>query len=122
MTLQITNKQDYILVQPSAGVNFWEIIEALGKLFAMDEFPPKSDIWVFREGPVRILYDDFYKIKNLLAEHFPERIKGHKTAMVVETGFLSGIAESYADIAKELDVQVRVFSDLKSAKDWLKVG
>jgi hypothetical protein len=32
MTLRVTNMPDFILVQPSAGVDFWEIVEALGKL------------------------------------------------------------------------------------------
>jgi hypothetical protein len=69
-----------------------------------------------------LLYDDLYKLKDLVAEHFPKNLKGHKTALVTETGFIAGLAETYAGIAKELDVEVRVFSDLNSAKEWIKTA
>ena len=36
--MKITNEKDYILVEPSEGIDFWEIIEGIGKLFTMDGF------------------------------------------------------------------------------------
>ena len=118
--MKITIEKDYILVEPSAGVDFWEIIEGIGKLFKSDEFPQKNDIWKFREGPLSFQYGDIYKIKDFVFQYYPQNRNGHKTAIVVENGFQAGIAKEFANIVKELPAEIEVFFDLKAAKEWVK--
>ena len=120
MSLKITAKHDYILVEPSAGVDYWEILEGISKLFSMPEFEDNNDIWVFREGQVKILYSDLYKVKDSVKELYPADSNGSKTAIVAETGIQQSLATLYSDIGKDLPREIKVFSDLKSAEDWIK--
>ena len=120
MPLKITAKQDYILVEPSAGMDYWEILEGISKLFSMPEFKDKNDIWVFREGQVKMLYTDLYEVKDSVKEIYPADSNGSKTAIVAETGIQHSLAKLYSDIGKNLPREIKVFSDLKSAKDWIK--
>jgi hypothetical protein len=41
MPLNITNNDDYILVESSMGMDFWEIMEGVSKLFQIPEFKKK---------------------------------------------------------------------------------
>jgi hypothetical protein len=118
--MKITKEKDYVLVEPSEGIDFWEIIEGIGKLFTMDGFPRKNDIWKFREGPLSFLYEDIYKIKDFVANYYPKDWNGHKTAIIVENGFQAGLAKEYVNIAKDLPIETKVFSNIESAEEWIK--
>ncbi len=120
MELDITNKDDYILVGPAKGIDFWGIMAALSKLFSMPEFKDKNDIWVFRHGQVKMLYTDLHKIKESAEKLYPKDSKGTKTAIVVDSGIQHSLAVLYSDIGKDLPREIRAFSDLKSAEDWIK--
>ena len=120
MEPKITVKKDYILVEPPKGVDYWQIYEEVGKLLARDDFPQKNDIWVFHEGPLLFLYEHLYKLKDFVADHYPKDFKGHKTAIVVETGIQTGLAEEYTRIVENLPFEIKVFSDIRSAEDWIK--
>ena len=86
MPLNITNTGDYIIAEFSKGMDYWEIMEGIPKLFSMPEFKDKNDIWVFRNGRLKILYSDLYTIKDSIEKFYPEDSKGKKTAIVTETG------------------------------------
>lgn len=120
MSLKITANQDYILVEPSAGLDYWEILEGISKVFSMPDFKYKNDVWVFREGQVKIQYTDLYKVKDSVRVLYPKDSIGSKTAIVAETGIQQSLAKLYSGIGKDLPREIRVFSDLKSATDWIK--
>ena len=84
------------------------------------EFQDKNDIWLFRDGQLAIMYSDLYSIKELVEKVYPAESKGKKTAIVTQTGVQHSLATLYSDLAKDLPREVKVFSDLKSAKDWIK--
>lgn len=119
MDVKISIQTDYILVEPPKGLNYWDLLEGLAKIVNLAEYGEKNDIWVFRDGPVMLTYDDFYKIRDLINEHYPKNVKRHKTALVVETGFQLGLAESFIEIGKELPFETKVFSKIQSAVDWV---
>ena len=119
MAAKIINKKDYILVQPQE-LDYWEIFESLGKLFKKPEYLEKSVIWIFREGQLKLTYDDLYKIKAFVNKHYPENAKpDKKVAIVVETGLHTAMAKDYASIIGSPAPEFRVFSDLASAEDWI---
>jgi hypothetical protein len=45
--IEVSEEKGYILVKPPKGINFWEILTAIGKLLPQDGFLDKHDIWVF---------------------------------------------------------------------------
>ena len=119
MTDTITIKDDYILVEPREA-EFWEIWETLGRLFQMPEYPDKDVIWFFNPGPLKIAYDELYKIKDFLKENYPENAKPHKkVAIVVSTGLHAAMATEYTRIVEGLPVEFKVFSDLDAAEKWI---
>ena len=120
MELDITNKDDYILVGPAKGIDFLGIMAAISKLFSMPEFKDKNDIWIFRHGQVEMLYTDLHKIKESAEKLYPKDSKGTKTAIVADSGIQHSLAVLYSDIGKDLPREIRAFSDLKSAEDWIK--
>lgn len=119
MSAKITLKNTFILVEPQT-IEYWEIIEALGILFKMPEYLEMNTIWKFPDDRIKDTYDQLYKIRDVIAEHFPKSSKqNNKTAIVVKTGLQEGLADSYSKIVKDLPFEVGVFSDLKSAEDWI---
>jgi hypothetical protein len=120
MTLEITDKNDYILVEPSEGMDYWEILEAIPALFLMPQFKDKDDIWVFSKGQMKIHYSDLHTLKGVAKKLHPEESNGRKTAIVTETGSQQALASIYSDIGKDLPREIKVFSDLKLAEDWIK--
>ena len=119
MSLKLTNNIDYILVELSTGMDYWEIIEGIAKLFSIPEFMNKNDIWLFRSGQIKMAYTDLYAIKSLVKKKCPKNTKGSKTAIVTKNDFQQTYATLYSDICKNLQREIRVFSKLESAKDWI---
>ena len=117
--LKITTREDHILVEPSKGIVYWEVVFGLSKLLSMPEFHDRNDVWVFRKGKMDIAFSDLYKIKEYVKQNCPKTVKEKKTAIVVETGMQRSLAELYAEIEEELPHEIRVFSDFKSAEEWI---
>lgn len=120
MTLEITDKEDYLLVEPSEGMDYWEILEAIPAVFLMPQFKDRDDIWVFRKGQMKIHYSDLNTLKGVAEKLHPEESNGRKTAIVTETGSQQALASIYSDIGKDLPREIKIFSDLKLAEDWIK--
>jgi len=119
MSLKLTKKNNYILVEPPKGMDYWEIVEAISELFSMPEFKNRNDIWAFRSGQLKMSYADLYEMKNLTLKICPKNLKGTKTAIVVENGIQKSLATLYLDICKDIPRMIRVFSDFNSARDWI---
>ena len=118
MTPKLTIKKDYILIEPQEN-EYWEIWEAIGRLLKIPEYPDKNVIWVFHGGPIDLVYDDLYKLKDFINENYPENATRSKPAMVVVSGLHASLAESFAQIAKDLPYEIKVFTDLQSAEEWI---
>jgi hypothetical protein len=56
MSVKIINKKDYILVELQT-IEYWEIMEALGRLFKMPEYLEKNTIWVSSAERLNLSYD-----------------------------------------------------------------
>ena len=119
MSLKINSTDEYIIVEFSKGMDFWEIMEGIHKICSMPGFKDKNDIWVFRDGQLIILYADLYDLKNWVEKFYPKVPKAQKTAIVTATGIQHSLATLYSDICQDLPRKIRVFSDLKSAEDWV---
>lgn len=119
MSLKFTNNSNFILVELLTGMDYWEIIEGIAKLFSMPEFKNKNDIWVFASGQIKMAHTDLYKIKSLVKKNCPKDFNATKTAIVVKNDFQQTYATLYSNICKDLQHEIRVFSELESAKDWI---
>jgi hypothetical protein len=64
-------------------------------------------------------YTDLYLIKGLVEEICPKNSKGTKTAIVAENGLQQSLGTLYSDMCKDLQREIRVFSDFKSAENWI---
>ena len=100
-------------------MDYWEIMEGIPKLISMSEFKNKNNIWVFRSDQIKMSFADLHKIKNLVEKICPKNSKGTKTAIVVKNDFQQTYGKLYSDIGKDLQREIRVFSDLKSAENWI---
>lgn len=120
MPAKITNTKEYILIEPLEA-EYWVIWEAIGRLLKMPEYAEKNAIWVFSEGPLKTTFDDLYKLKDLVIQNYPEKSKpDRKIAIVAETGLYRALAEEYTEIKGGPKIEFKVFSDLKSAENWIK--
>jgi hypothetical protein len=120
MAPEITVKNDYILIKPRAGADFWEIQRGIARLFYVPEIPKKNRIWLFREDPQKLTADDLYKIRDILKENYPEDSGINKTAIVVESELQSELAEAFARIIEDMPHEFRLFSNLAEAESWVK--
>ena len=119
MSLKFTNYNDFIIIESSTGMDFLEILEGLPQLLLMPEFEYKNDIWVFGSGQIKMSYTDLYTIKDLVEKTCSKNFAGAKTAIVAENGFQQSLGKLYSDICKDLGREIRVFSELESAKEWI---
>ena len=120
MPPEITIKRDYILIEPKAGVDLREIQQGVARLFYVKGIPEQNRIWVFPEGPLNVSYDDLHRLKKITKENYPENSRINKTALVVQPGAQSDLAEAFAEIAEDLPQTFRVFSSLAEAEEWVK--
>jgi len=120
MSPEITINKDYNLVELKEGINYREIRRAVARLFYVSGIPEKNGIWVFREGQEKFSYDDLYRLRDIIKENYPKDVKINKTAIVVESGFQSSMAETFRQIAEDLPFEIRVFSDFQAAENWVK--
>ena len=119
MAAKITLKKSYILVEPQS-IDYWELIEALGRLFKMPEYLEMNTIWDFPDDRINATYDELYKLKDFIADYYPKGSKrDNKTAIVVKTGLQDSMADSYSKIVEDLPFEAGVFTDLKSAEEWI---
>ena len=118
--IEIIPKEDYILVKPPEGVDYWKIYETIGKLVQMPEYKNKNDIWQFREGRINLKFTEFYTLKEFSLESIPKNARGKKTAIVVSTGFQRGLAEQFVAVGEKYAREIRIFSDFKEAENWVK--
>ena len=116
---QITIKKDYILVEPRE-YELHAILGCIADLFAMPENLEMNVIWVFKGGFSKIAFDELYKIRDFVKENVPENENPDKrTAVIIESGFLSAMAHIFSRISVNLSLNYKVFSDLPSAEKWL---
>jgi hypothetical protein len=120
MSPKINIKKDYILIEPKAGTDFREIQRGIARLFYAEGIPPQNRIWVFRPGRENLSYDDLNRLKYILQEYAPPSARINKTALVVESGLQTSLAEAFIKIAADLPQKFRVFSNLTDAEDWVK--
>jgi hypothetical protein len=120
MSPKITIKKDYILIEPQEGTDFREIQRGIARLFYVEGIPEQNRIWIFREGRKNLSHDDLVKLKDIIKEYYPPDARINKTALVVETGLQTSLAESFTRIAADLPQKFRVFSNLADAEDWVK--
>ena len=119
MESMITIKKDYILVEIRERA-FLEITALLGHLFKTHDYLNKDAIWLFRQGLLQMNYEDLYKIKDFIIEHYPDNAKRDKrVALVAETGFDAAMATEYVRIVEGLPLDFRVFSDFNAAEEWI---
>ncbi|UCE56769.1 MAG: hypothetical protein JSV31_15375 [Desulfobacterales bacterium] len=119
MAPEITINKDYILVELKEGIDYREIRRGVARLFYTSGMPEKNGIWVLREGPEKFSYDDLHKLRDIIKENYPKDVTINKTAIVVESGFQSSMAKSFRQIAEDLPFEIRVFTDLQAAEDWI---
>lgn len=120
MSPEITLKADYILIEPKEGIDFREIKQGIARLFYVKELPEQNRIWLFRQGPQNLSHADLHKLKDIIKENYPKDSRIYKTALVVESGAQSDLAEAFAKIAAGLPQTFKVFSNLADAEQWVK--
>jgi hypothetical protein len=120
MSPEITIKKDYILIEPKEGTVLREIQRGVARLFYVEGIPEQNRIWVFRESPENLAYDDLNKLKAIIKENYPADARINKTAIEVKSGLQTSLAESFTKIAADLPQQFKVFSNLTDAEDWVK--
>ena len=120
MPPKITIKKDYILIEPKAGIDLREIQQGVARLFYVKEIPEQNRIWVFREGPENMSYDDLPKLKEIIKLNYPKDSRINKTALVMKPGAQTALAEAFAKIAEDLPQTIRVFTSLADAEAWVK--
>ena len=120
MEPKVTDNKDYILIEHQES-EFWEILRTIGRLFQIPEYPNKNVIWVFRKGSLKTTYEELFKLKDLIKNKLPDNINpDRKAAIVVETGLQTAMATEYLKIVEDLPGEFKIFSDLRSAKNWIK--
>ena len=119
MESKITVRKDHILVEPQEA-ELWEILRSLGELFRIPEHRNTNVIWVFRDGSLKVTFDDLYKIKKIARDKLPKNYRpDRKIAIVVETPFQKALASVYSRIEADIPVEFEVFSDLSTAENWI---
>ncbi len=60
MAFEISEKDGCVRLEFFDGFDYWEILEAIGRLMAWPDSAHKNDMWIFRAGRMNITYDDLF--------------------------------------------------------------
>ena len=120
MSLKITFKKDYIILEPEAGTDFRQIRAGLARLYYVPGLPDKNRLWLFRDGPVNIDDQDLQGLKDFIKENYPPEAKLNKTAIVIESEFQANMAAAFKKLVSDLPFEINVFTDLQTAQGWLE--
>jgi hypothetical protein len=119
MSITSVKKGDYVLVELPTGMDYCEIIERIDSLFPMPDFKHKDSIWVCGTDQVSMAYTDIYEIKDFAIKRCPNDLKGIRTAIVVRNCFQESLAALFCVICDDLPIEIRVFSEIESATEWI---
>ena len=122
MSSKVTIEQEksYMLVEPVAGGDIWDLFECFGRAFQMPEHPDINAIWVIPDGPLTVNFEDLYKVREMLLKNYPKNAKpNRKVAIVVQTGLLTAMANEYIRIVEDLPIEFQVFPELSKAEQWI---
>jgi hypothetical protein len=53
----------------------------------MSEFKDKNDVWVFKDGQLKMLFTDLYSIKDSVKKLYPQDSKGKKPPLSLKPVF-----------------------------------
>ena len=116
----IEQKKSYMLVEPVAGGDIWDLFECFGRAFQMPEHPDINAIWVIPDGPLTVNFEDLYEVREMLMKNYPKNAKpNRKVAIVVQTGLLTAMANEYIRIVEDLPIEFQVFPELSKAEQWI---
>lgn len=116
---EIRETESYIMVSATGACDLKEILTTIEQEFAMASFPRLNDIWVFDDKPIAIQFVDLEVITRFVAAICPQGTTRTKSALVAPEGLNGALLQMWASTAEVLPYEVKVFSNITDAEDWL---
>lgn len=116
---RISSPGEFILVQFSEEILYPQVVSAVEETMAREDYSRLNDIWVLDGKLVDIRLDQFDLIVQAVQKVYPSNAKRSKTALVASSGFIEAIAREFLKAADSLPQELRLFSNLDEAKDWV---
>ena len=119
MSLKITFRKNYIILEPEAGTDFRQIRAGLARLYYVPGLPDKNRIWIFRDGPENITDEELQGLRDFIKENYPQGANLNKTAIVIQSEFQANMAAAFKRLLSDLPYEIRVFTDFEAAEEWV---
>ena len=120
MSLKITFKKNFIILEPEAGTDFRQIRAGLARLYYVPGLPDKNRIWLLRDGPENISEEELHGLKDFIKENYPQNANMNKTAIVIESEFQANMAAAFKRLLNDFPFEIEIFTVLQAAEEWIE--
>jgi hypothetical protein len=116
---RIDNGKNLVVVEIFGVANYEITIAAIKEAYDQPGYFKKNNIWIFPGEYFEVKVDQLDLVTKYILENYPEGLPRIKSALVVPPGFNMAIIEVWASNADQLPYDVKVFTTVGDAKDWI---
>jgi hypothetical protein len=120
---KIEKNDDYLMVRFSEDFDANTIRAVIHNETMMKEFSYTNDIWMIGKCHAQIRLGELETMVRDFHCQCPRESTRTKTAVVAERGLTQAILELWVNaVRKKVPFEIKLFHNLKEAKDWLEVS
>jgi hypothetical protein len=102
-----------------SDLDYSQIIHVVETLFTIRKCPIKGLIWVIRQKPISIGFDETDKLRAIVRELFQGMEQTCKIAIVTASAFHSSIITCFLPGGTDLPFELKTFTSSRSAFEWI---
>ena len=121
-SFQILEFDDYFMIKFLGKSPIEKVIEACRGLYGRTDYVSKNEIWDFSSTkPKGINYNALKRLVSYFQKIYKEEWGSNKTAVVVDSDLLYGLAKIFQAVSSQLPHTVSVFKSIEGAKEWIEI-
>lgn len=102
-----------------SDLDYSQILHVFETLFTIKKCPIKGLIWVIRQKPISIGFDETDKLRAIVRERFQGIDQTCKIAIVTASAFHSSIITCFLPAGTDLPFRLKTFPGSRSAVEWI---
>ena len=115
----ISDTEKYLKVEFNGQMDLPTITRAINATMDRPDYPHRNDIWVLEGSDLALQFENLAQITEMIKGRYPVNATRTKTALVASPGFNASIAQLWIESAQVLPQEIKMFSGLKPAEDWV---
>lgn len=116
---RIHEEDNHYVIEIIGRANLEVVTDAIRDSFSRPDYFLKNDIYIFSSEFFDVQIKDLELLTQFILENLQVTSHRKKSALVVPAGFNMAVAEVWAGESDHLPYELKLFSELKAAQDWV---